>query len=165
MTRTVLTCFFGMSLTLVLGQKPNTNHCYKIKTEENVIDGIKTTTMGGMKYQLSFAQFLRQIDGVDTTFTMLASWNESWHNLDEGMIVLLDDGTRFEYPQAIHTASLTQQAIWDHVGMTPISQEDLRAFSQSGIKAFRIGNVDAEIKGSASKAIPMTIAYCILNAD
>ena len=164
MKRAVLTCLLAMSWILLLGQKPNTNHCHKLRTEENVIDGKKTTSMSGLKYTLSFAQFFREVDGADTTFVLMASWNESWHNLDRGLILILDDGTRLEYPDAAHTATLTQQGMWSHVGLTSIPGEDLQAFTRSGIKAFRIGKVDAEIPGTAGKAIPMTNAYCLTNS-
>ncbi|MDA8695880.1 hypothetical protein N9L83_02910 [Flavobacteriales bacterium] len=154
-----------LSTFAVAAQKPNTKHCYKLKTEEDLFDGTKTTRMGGLKYNMSMVTYTEIVAEGDTTFLVGGSLLKQGFDTQEGMTFLFDDGEKIELPGASHRASAGQYG-WTHVGVGAISRKELEQFATVGVRAIRIGLYDSpEITGNSAKSIFMTGAYCLLNRD
>jgi len=143
-------------------QKPNTKHCYKLKTEQDLFDGTSTTTMSGLKYTMSMVTFTEHVAEGDTTFLVAGTLLANGYDTEPGMIFLFDDGSRVEIPQSTHKTSASSYG-WNHVGVGFISREELQEFATKGIRALKIGIYDQEINGNAAKSIFMTGAYCLAN--
>lgn len=151
-----------LSTLTVAAQKPNTKHCFKLNTETDLFDGSSTTTMGGLKYQMSMLTFHKHVAKGDTTLMVGATLTAQGYETDPGMIFLFDDGSRLEIPESTHKASAASYG-WNHVGIGVITEEELQQFAEKSVKAFRLGRYDQETPGKAGKSVSMTSAYCLAN--
>ena len=83
---------------------------------------------------------------------------------EEGLIVIFEDGTRFERPNAEVDYDSSSGAGWDYKVFIRINDEELSLFAEKKIKAYRLYIYDGYLS-EKDKLLSMGWARGILNAN